>query len=77
MIPAYASRLGLQVYRTNIRAQKVDDFTLEIFGMVLASFQVEDKLEKARFFQETFLLTDISAEVVLGMSFLILSNADV
>ena len=45
--------------------------------MVLASFQVEDKLGRARFVQETFLLADISAEVVLGMPFLILSNADV
>ena len=36
-----------------------------------------DKLKRARFFQETFLLVDISAEVVLGMLFLTLSNADV
>ena len=45
--------------------------------MVLASFQVEDKLESARFFQETFLLANISAEVVLDMLFLTLSNADI
>ena len=45
--------------------------------MVLADFQVENKLGKARFFQETFLLANISAEVVLGMPFLTLSNADV
>ena len=45
--------------------------------MILADFQVEDKLGRVRFFQETFLLADISAEVVLGMPFLTLSNADV
>ena len=45
--------------------------------MVLADFQVENKLRRARFFQETFFLTDISAEVVLGMLFLTLSNADI
>ena len=45
--------------------------------MVLADFQIEDKLGKVQFFQETFLLADISAEVVLGMPFLTLSNADV
>ena len=77
MNPAYASRLGLRVHRTDIGAQKIDGSTLETFGMVLASFQVEDKLGRARFFQETFLLADISAEVVLGMPFLTLSNADV
>lgn len=45
--------------------------------MVLASFQIEDKLGKARFFQETFLLADINVEMVLGMLFLIFSNANV
>ena len=45
--------------------------------MVLASFQVEDILGRARFFQETFLLADLSVEVVLGMPFLTLSNADI
>ena len=41
---AYALRLGLRVHRTDIGAQKIDRSTLETFGMVLASFQVEDKL---------------------------------
>ena len=45
--------------------------------MILASFEVEDKLRKAWFFQETFLLADISMEVVLGMPFLTFSNADI
>ena len=45
--------------------------------MFLASFQVEDKLGRTRFFQETFLLADISTEVVLGMPFLTLSNANI
>ena len=75
--PAYVAKLGLEVRKTDIRAQKIDSSTLETFGMVLADFQVEDKIERVRFFQETFLLADISAEVVLGMPFLTLSNADV
>ena len=45
--------------------------------MVLADFQVEDKLGKAQFFQETFVLPDINMEVILDMPFLTLSNADV
>ena len=77
MNPAYASRLGLRVYCTDIGAQKIDGSTLETFGMVLASFQVEDKLGKIRFFQKTFLLADINTGVVLGTLFLTLSNADV
>ena len=58
MTPTYASKLGLRVRRTNVGAQKIDRSTLETFGMVLASFQVEDKLGRACFFQETFLLAD-------------------
>ena len=38
---------------------------------------MEDKLGRTRYFQETFLLADISVEVVLGMLFLTLSNADI
>ena len=77
MTPGYASKLGLKVRPTDVGAQKIDGSTLETFGMVLASFQVEDTLGRARFFQETFLLADLSVEVVLGMPFLTLSNADI
>ena len=77
MTPAYASKLGLRVRHTDVGAQKIDSSTLQTFGMVLANFQVEDKLGRTWFFQETFLLADISAEVVLGMPFLTFSNADV
>ena len=45
--------------------------------MVLASLQVEDKLGRTRYFQETFLLADISVKVVLEMPFLTLSNANI
>ena len=38
---------------------------------------MEDKLGRARFFQETFLLTDINTEVALGMLFLTFGNANV
>ena len=77
MTPGYALKLGLKVRPTDVGAQKIDGSTLETFGMVLASFQVEDTLGRARFFQETFLLADLSVEVVLGMPFLTLSNANI
>ena len=77
MTPTYASKLGLTVRPTNVGAQKVDGSTLETFGMVLASFQVENKLRRAHFFQKTFLVANTSIEVILGLPFLALSNADV
>ena len=45
--------------------------------MVIAAFQVINKLGHSRFFKETLLLANINMEVVLGMLFLILTNADV
>ena len=45
--------------------------------MVIAGFQIENKLGKAQFFEESFLLADTSIEVVLRMPFLILSNANI
>lgn len=35
---AYSSKLGLKVCHTNIRAQKIDGSTFEMFKIVLASF---------------------------------------
>ena len=45
--------------------------------MVIVAFQVKNKLGKARFFQETFLLANTSMKVVLRMPFLTLSNVDI
>ena len=36
-----------------------------------------DKENRVRFFEETFLMANVSPEVVLGMSFLTFSSADV
>lgn len=46
MTPAYAANLGLKVWSTNVRAQKIDDSIFKTFGMVLASFQIKDKLRR-------------------------------
>lgn len=37
---------------------------------------MEDEQEKSRFFKETFLLANISMDVILGMPILILSNIE-
>ena len=77
MHPAYAAKLGLRVREADVGAQKIDGSHLDTFGMVIAGFLVEDKLGKVRFFQETFLLANISLEVVLGIPFLTLSSVDI
>ena len=45
--------------------------------MVIANFQVEDKSSGPRFFQEAFLVANTKCEMVLGMSFLKISNANI
>lgn len=46
MTPVYASKLGLKVLPTNIRAQKIDNSIVKTFGMVSASFYIDDKFRK-------------------------------
>ena len=77
MIPAYTSKLSLQVQKTNVIAQKIEGSLLQTFGMVIIGLQVEDKLGRARFFQKSFLLAETSMEVVLRMPFLTFSNANI
>lgn len=69
--PVYILKLGLKIYGININAQINDSFILKMFEIVLASFQVRDKLRKAEFFQETFLLAAINIKMVLDIFFLV------
>ena len=75
--PAFAAKLGLSTQITNVGAQKIDGSALKIYGKIIAEFWIQDEFGKIRFFQETFLLSDTSIDVVLGMSFLSLSNTDI
>ena len=74
---AYAKQLGPSVQKTDVRAQKNDSSLLKTFEIVIADFQIEDKLGKIQFFQESFLVADTNMEVGLGILFLNISNADI
>ncbi len=45
--------------------------------MVVSTFSVSDKDGRERFFEESFLLADVKSDVILGIPFLTMSNADV
>ena len=75
--PAFAKELGLPIRPTDVGVQKIDGTMLETYGMVVATFLIEDKANRVRFFEETFLVANISLEIVLGMPFLTLSGAEV
>ena len=75
--PVFAKELGFPIRPTDVGAQKIDGTMLETYEMVVAIFSVEDKANQVKFFEETFLVANVSPEVVLGMSFLTLSGANV
>ena len=45
--------------------------------MVVITFSMLDKNVREIFFEESFLLADVKPEIVLGMPFLTISNADI
>ncbi len=77
MSQAFAQQLGLKICKTNVGAQKSDDTTLETYGIVVSTFSMSDKDGRERFFEENFLLADVKPDIVLGMPFLTMNNADV
>ncbi len=77
MSQAFAQQLGLKIRKTNVEAQKINGTTLETYGMVVSTFSMTDKDGRERFFKENFLLADVKPDIMLGMPFLTMSNADV
>ena len=75
--PAFAERLGLMMQATNVGTQKINGITLETYEIMVAVFSVTDQANRVKFFEETFLVTNISPDVVLGMPFLTLSYANI
>ena len=74
---AFAKKLGLTIRSTDVGVQKIDGTMLETYGMVVAAFSIEEKAIQVRFFEETFLVANVSPKVVLGIFILTLSGADV
>ena len=77
MHPSFAKQLGLSIRPTDVRAQKIDGTTLDTYEMVVVAFSVMDKANQVRFFEETFLVANVSPEVVFEMLFLTLSGANI
>ncbi len=77
MSQTFAHQLGLKIWKTNIRAQKIDGSTLEIYGMVVFTFSVSDKDGRERFFEKSFFMADVKPDIVFRIPFLTMSNADV
>ena len=45
--------------------------------MVITNFQIENKVDRFRFFQKTFLVANTKFEIILGIFFLKINNANI
>lgn len=77
MQSSFVRKLGLGICKTDVGAQKIDNRGLQTFKMVIALFQIDEKDKKSRFFEETFILADISINITFGIFFLTLNNVKI
>ena len=75
--PSFAKQLGFSIRLIDVEVQKIDRTILDIYKIVVVAFSVVDKANQVGFFEKTFLVANISLEVVFGMFFLTLSSADI
>lgn len=75
--PSLVKSLKLSTLHIYWGAATIDGFCLATFGMVLATFLVEDKHGRTRWFEETFFIANVTHDVVLGMPFLKLADPNI
>ena len=75
--PTFTQELRFFIRPTDVEVQKIDSTILDTYGMVVMVFLIIDEANRVNFFKETFLVANISPEVVFGMLFLILSVANI
>lgn len=74
---SFVKKLGLNIQKTIISAHKIDNNRLKIYKIIIVLVYVDDKDRKYCFFEETYLLADISIDIACKMFFLTLSNVEV
>ena len=77
MSQVFTFQLSLKIQKTNVKVQKIDSNTLKTYKMVVSTFFVLDINSRERFFEESFLLTDVKPDIILGILFLTINNAHV
>ena len=69
--------LGFSINPIDVEAWRIDGTTPDTYKMLVIAFSVMEKANRVWFFKETFLLANVSPEIVLEMLFLTLSVANV
>lgn len=68
--------MSLKFKKTSVEVQKIDDSIIKFFRIVIAYFQVKDKVDKFKYFLKIYLVANTKVNIVLGILFLKLSNID-
>lgn len=77
IISIFGNIFGLSTRPANVRAQPIDDHSLQIYDMVLAKFLLYYYLGSVQFFKKIFSLTETNLKVILGMPILSFSNTNI
>lgn len=73
----FAKEIWLYIKLIDVLAQKINSNMLNTYEIIVIIFVVTDKANWIIFFKETFLVANVSFEVVLEILFLTLSNTKV
>ena len=56
---------------------KNNNTILETYKIIISTFSLSNKNDRERFFDKSFLLTNVNLDILLKILFLIMSNTDV
>ncbi len=77
MNQAFVFQLGFKIGKTNVETQNIIGTILKTYKIVVSTFSILDKDGKERFFEKSFLLANITPNIVFEMFFLIMSNTGI
>ena len=72
----FARKLGLVMQTTNVGIQKIDDTTFETYEIVIVVLSITDQVNNIKFFKQIFLMANVSPNMIRGMSFLTMNDAN-
>ena len=70
-------KMGLSVLNTNIGLSAIHDKAVKTYEIHYIEFQQENEQGRVRYFQNTFLATNIDTRIILDMSWLTMANPNI
>ena len=73
----FVKKPGLSIRSLKIETQKIDGTILDTYSMVVTVFSITNNANQVKFFEEIFLVANVSLKVVFGIFFPTLSGANI